>query len=154
VAVWPPDEVVAAVASLPRPEVVGLRWTGADQWHVTLRFYGTTEVEPAAAALRRTSAPPTVACMGPATERFGAGVLHVPVSGLDALAAEVADPCEDRPFHGHVTLARARGKGIDLRPYCGWPITASWPVTEITLVASSTLASGARYTVVERAPLR
>ena len=33
VAVWPPDDVVAELAALPRPDQPGLRWTTPDQWH-------------------------------------------------------------------------------------------------------------------------
>ncbi|MER3453020.1 MAG: RNA 2',3'-cyclic phosphodiesterase, partial [Acidimicrobiia bacterium] len=46
VAVWPPEEVLDVVAKLPRPGVVGLRWTSREQWHVTLRFFGSVP-EPA-----------------------------------------------------------------------------------------------------------
>ena len=56
VAVWPPDEVLDLIAALPRPEVEGLRWTTRDQWHVTLRFFGSVELAPAAVALRGVAA--------------------------------------------------------------------------------------------------
>jgi 2'-5' RNA ligase len=93
--------------------------------------------------------------MGPALGRFGRRVLHVPVSGLEAVATAVGEPSDDRPFHGHLTLARARERrGVDLRPFdgvaCG-PV--EWTVDEVTLVRSHLGRGGARYEVVQRARL-
>ncbi|HVM01677.1 MAG TPA: 2'-5' RNA ligase family protein, partial [Acidimicrobiales bacterium] len=123
VAVWPPEEVVGAVASAvaalsaAHPEQArALRWTGPEQWHVTLRFLGDAGLDEAARAFRAVAAParpgPATAVLGPATGRFGRRVLHLPVAGLDDLAAAVVaatagvgEPPEDRPFAGHLTLA-------------------------------------------------
>ena len=120
VAAWPPPEVVASLAALPRPDVAGLRWTRPDQWHVTLRFLGHVEgVEPVVAATR-----------------------------------SIGEPPEDRPFQGHVTLARVAGRArVDLRPLTGTALSASWPVYELTLVSSRLGPSGPRYEVVGRFPL-
>ncbi|MBW3548710.1 MAG: hypothetical protein KY452_11325, partial [Actinobacteria bacterium] len=49
VAVRPPPEVVATLATLDRPERPGLRWTPPEQWHVTLRFFGPVDAEQAEA---------------------------------------------------------------------------------------------------------
>lgn len=158
-----PDEVLSLVDALPRPGAVGVRWTTRSQWHVTLRFLGRVDdalVDHVVDALRSVDVPAgMVASLGPATARFGQRVLQVPVDGLDALAARVVDatasfgePPEDRPFRGHLTLARV-GRGarrVDLRPLCGTPIGASWPVTGFELYASELHPHGARYTVVER----
>lgn len=163
VAVWPPAEVLDLVAALPRPGVVGLRWTSREQWHVTLRFLGRVEdPAPVAEALARAAASvpgPLTAVLGPATDRFGQRVLHVPVGGLEPLAAAVVaatsgygEPPEDRPFHGHLTLARARDR-VDLRPLCGVPISATWEVATVALVRSDLHPKGARYTDVATAPL-
>jgi 2'-5' RNA ligase len=158
VAVWPPEEVLDAVAALPRPEVDGLRWTTRDQWHVTLRFFGNAEVGDAIAALRQAKAEATVAHLGPETARFGKRILHVPVGGIDAIGKAVVDATkevgrrpEDRPFSGHLTLARTRDRrrGVDLRPLEGVPIEARWPVGEVCLVESRLSPKGARYDVVE-----
>jgi RNA 2',3'-cyclic 3'-phosphodiesterase len=180
VAVWPPLEVVAKVVELDRPAWQGVRWTTADQWHVTLRFFGSVpdgEVEllresfidpgPAAATATATwtttatamaVAAMAVAVTGPAVERLGRGVLCLPVAGLDDLAervkaatAGVGVPEPDRPFKGHLTLARAK-PGADLRPLAGARLSASWPVEEVTLVASQTRPDGATYHVLARAP--
>jgi 2'-5' RNA ligase len=163
VAVWPPDDVLDLVAALPRPDVDGLRWTTREQWHVTLRFFGSVELDEAVDALDRVSAPPTTAELGPEIGRFGRRILQVPVGGLEGVAAavvvataEVGRPPEDRPFAGHITLARARDRrrGVDLRPLAGLSIAASWPVGEVCLVESHLHPHGARYEVVERFPLR
>ena len=162
VAVWPPEDVLDALAGLPRPEVPGLRWTRRDQWHVTLRFLGAVdEAQPVVAALGTIDgAVPAEAVMGPAVERFGRRVLQVPVAGLDALATAVAGVtegvgrAEDRPFRGHLTLARARpGSRLDLRRLTGVPLAARWTARELCLVESVPSTGGSRYRVVERFPL-
>ncbi len=171
VAVWPPPEVVGALVRLPRLESEGERWTSPEQWHVTLRFLG--EVGDAAegrAAFDRIDlgqAAGTVAEIGPATACFGRHVLQAPVGGLDALAAAVLAATAEvgappgAPFSGHLTLARARGQrrrggrpdGADLRRLAGAPISARWPVTEITLVASTPGSAGSRYRVLAARPV-
>ncbi len=164
VAVWPPDEVLDAVAGLARPEVPGLRWTGREQWHVTLRFLGAVEdPSPVVDALgtvgRRLEA--MVAELGPAVGRFGHRLLHVPVVGLDELAGIVVDattglgrPPEDRAFSGHITLARvAKRARVDLRRLVGEKVAERWTVDDVCLVASRLAPAGARYDVVARFPL-
>lgn len=162
VAVWPPEEVLDALAALARADVPGLRWTGRLQWHVTLRFIGAVDevasVTAALAAMER--APPADAVLGPAVARFDQRVLHVPVAGLDAVAAAVSRATdglgrrEDRPFHGHLTLARARrGSRVDLRPLTGSRLAARWRVEEVCLVESRLSSVGSRYQVLERFPL-
>ncbi|HEX2064756.1 MAG TPA: RNA 2',3'-cyclic phosphodiesterase [Acidimicrobiales bacterium] len=159
VAVWPPAEVVATLAALPRPDVAGLRWTSAHQWHVTLRFLGEADPDDAVRALRGADRVGDASVgLGPVTGRFGRRVLHVPARGLEAAAASVAAATRgvgqappDRPFTGHVTLARARDRrGVDLRPLSGVPVQARWTATELRLVASHLGGRGpARYEVVE-----
>jgi 2'-5' RNA ligase len=161
VAVWPAD-VLDRVAAVERPEVAGLRWTRRDQWHVTLRFLGQVELDPVVAALAGVHAPPAEATLGPEVGRFAHRVLHVPVAGLDAVAAEVVGatagvgrPPEDRPFAGHLTLARvAKGARVDLRRFAGAAIDGRWDVTDICLVESRLSSAGARYEVVQRFALR
>jgi 2'-5' RNA ligase len=153
--------MVDLLRAMPRPDVEGLRWTTEDQWHVTLRFFGEASEDDAIAALSMVHAPATTAVMGPRTGRFGRRILHVPVGGLDDVAGRVIDktkrvgtPPEPRPFHGHLTLARARDRrGVDLRASCDVPLVGEWRVDEVTLVASRLSPRGARYEVVERFPL-
>lgn len=164
VAVWPPPPIVDALVDLPRPELPGLRWTTPEQWHVTLRFIGSVAGEQRHrfdAAWDALVLPVSAqARMGPATAWFGRHVLHVPVGGLDELAATVrratADVCETpgaRPFAGHITLARAKDRGSQaaaLAGLAGVVLRGSWDVDELTLVSSRTEPDGARYEVLRR----
>jgi 2'-5' RNA ligase len=164
VAVWPPDEVLDLLEGLDRPEFNGLRWTARDQWHVTLRFLGPVpDVEPVAEALDGVSAPlPVIAGLGPAIGRFGQRILHVPVAGLDQLAAGVVAatagvgrPPEDRPFRAHITLARVAKHGcVDLRPFAGAAVAGEWDVGAVCLVESRLSPHGARYEVLNEFPIR
>ncbi len=160
-AVWPPDEVLDRLAALPRPEVDGMRWTDQEQWHVTLRFLGSVDdVEPVQAALADVASAnaAVAAVLGPAVDRFGQRILQVPVAGLDDIAAAVVRLTahlgkrpDDRPFHGHVTLARvSRDARVDLRPLTGTAVSAEWDVSSVCLVESHLSPKGAHYEVLER----
>ena len=162
VAVWPSEEVLDKVASLPRPAVEGLRWTTRDQWHVTLRFLGRVAgVEPVSEGLAGLVLAPVAAVLGPALGRFDQRILHIPVRGLEPVAAavvdatrHVGDPPDERPFHGHLTLARVnKGTRVDLRPLAGRSMQANWEVDALCLVESHLSSSGARYEVLERFPM-
>jgi len=167
VAVWPPDDLRAALAGLERPALPGLRWTTAEQWHVTLDFLGRVdpaEVGPLTAALA--SVPATLeraveAQAGPSPVALSERVWALPVGGLEALAAAVAEAGRpwrtgageaSRPFRGHLTLARAAGPGLlrGLRPQS---LSARWRVAEATLVESRTDPGGAVYRVIAGWPL-
>ncbi|HEX5366408.1 MAG TPA: RNA 2',3'-cyclic phosphodiesterase [Acidimicrobiales bacterium] len=162
VAVWPPPDVVAALAGLPRPVVPGVRWTRREAWHVTLRFLGEVEdPAPVAAALDRAALAPASARLGPRLTALGRRVLAVPVAGLDELAAGVGAPVasssrpgpgDQRAFRGHVTLARAR-RGGDVRPLAGATVQGGWRVDAVELVLSRPEGRGHRYEVLHRRPL-
>jgi 2'-5' RNA ligase len=160
VAVWPPAAVVQMLAGLDRSPDPDLRWTSPEQWHVTLRFLGRVEDEQQDElhdAWEQIVLEPAQAVLGPATQRFGDRILHVPVAGLDRLAAlvvgateGVGEPPDEREFSGHLTLARAPRGSNSLRPLVGTPIEARWNVAEITLVVSHLRPSGAHYETVAR----
>ena len=157
VATWPSADVVATLRALERPAIDGIRWTTEDQWHVTLKFLGETDLDEATTSFKRVRAVRTLAIMGPATAKLGKGIVQVPVQGLGDTAAAVGDALgrDERPFRGHLTLARARERrGVDLRPLIGVPLAGEWPVDEITLVASELHPTGARYQTVATLPLR
>lgn len=163
VAVWPPPPVIEQLARMARPAVSGLRWTTEDQWHVTLRFLGEVGddgLDGGKMALRKLEPggrlSPVTAIAGPAVIRLGSSVLCLPVAGLDALAASVGRltagigaPVGHRPFRGHLTLARINGSAR----VTAEPLSASWAVEEVTLVASRLHREGARYEVISRARL-
>lgn len=164
VAVHPPVEVLDALAALPRPERSGVRWTTRDQWHVTMRFLGEVDdPEPVAGALAAAVAPlaPVTAVLGPAVTSLRPGVVCVPVAGLDDVAAAVVGATAgfgqappDRPFRGHLTLARVRRGSGPPRRLAGAPVAATWPVGSVTLVRSRLHPHGARYDAVATAALR
>ena len=157
--------MVRALHALDRPDVASVRWTGPEAWHVTLRFLGgvapddVPSVAGALGALR--TVPAVVAELGPVTRRLGRTVLMAPVAGLEPVAdavdealAEVGVAPEARPFRGHLTVARSRGRAPLPRGLAGAALAARWVVDEVTLV-ESTLggARGSRYSVLERVPL-
>lgn len=163
--VWPPPDVVALLASLERPKMDAVRWTTPDQWHVTLAFLGNVPVSlidaleaALGAATARVAAPPE-ARLGPVTQRVGRSVLCVPVEGLDQIAAEVRralgallpDAGLDRPFAGHLTLARSRGHRTVPASLGGALVEAGWRAREVSLVRSELDPKGARYTTLATA---
>jgi 2'-5' RNA ligase len=159
VAVEPPPEVLDRIAALPRPDEPGVRWTRPEHWHVTLRFLGEAPLDAAVDALARLDAPAAVAEVGPVVSRLGRNVVCLPVRGLDALAAAVAEatgrvgePPDPRPFTGHLTLARLRHRGAC--GLAGTPFAATFPVTEVRLVRSELTADGPVHTVEATRSLR
>lgn len=166
VAVWPDEAAVAQLAALNRPSIDGVRWTARSQWHVTLRFLGEVgddDADTVASALRATAAgvPVPTAVLGPEVTRVG-NMLWAPVDGLAELARAVVGatesygaPPEDRPFRGHITLARQRSRatGRPLRSAHGQPLAGSWGVSSIELVRSQLGREGSRYETVARLPL-
>jgi 2'-5' RNA ligase len=164
VAVWPPASLTEQLRTMDRPPRPGLRWTTEDQWHVTLRFLGDLAA-PEEAALRAslgrvaTGVPVAEAAAGPRPRALGTGVWVLPVTGLDGLAAAVGvatrdlgQPPPQRPYRGHLTLARARRPGL-LRGLPEPGVAGEWTVTGITLVRSHLGSGGARYEVTGRWPL-
>ena len=167
VAVSPPRDVLAPlddmVASL-RLRAPGLSWVPADRWHVTLAFLG--DVEPAAqddlcARLARVARrhPPVRVRIGRGG-RFGGRVLWVAVMGdLAPLARAVARAAgkagievEDRPWRGHLTLARTRpGRFADLRDLAAALATTTcpeWTASTFALIESR-LGPNPRHIQVE-----
>lgn len=156
VAVWPPDDVVRKLTAMPRPAIDGLRWTKPERLHITLRFLGQCDEAEASGALRQVSFVPAAVTLGPVLRRLGRGVVMLPASGVDGLAASVTDatnhigqPPPNRRFTGHMTVARfRRDPPPGLWPPEGLPtFDASFTASEMALVRVE--PSGA-YVNVER----
>ncbi|HYY78378.1 MAG TPA: hypothetical protein VFD04_04225 [Actinomycetes bacterium] len=153
VAVWPPPEVVAVLSALERPALPEVRWSVPEQWMVKLRPLGHVDgrlVPPLVAALREEldGAPAADCVLGPATRRLGGQWLGAPVAGLDDLAAVVFEATErlvpvthPQPFQADVVLARGRVP-VQL---AGRPLSASWTVRSLSLVADRSFPGTARY---------
>jgi 2'-5' RNA ligase len=110
---------------------VRARWVRPESMHLTLKFLGPLlpeKVAAVAAALDPVAAacPPlalTTAGLGGFPSQRKARVLWVGVGGertrlvelqqaIDTALAPLAWPAEKRPFKGHLTLARAKGRGF------------------------------------------
>jgi RNA 2',3'-cyclic 3'-phosphodiesterase len=161
-------EVGAVVAQL-RPKAENLRWTAPDSWHVTLQFLGNAGREQLESLIARLgevhSAAVKIQLTAPGIfER--AGVLHVGVKltqQLEELQQSVVVAtgrcgfgAGDRPFHPHITLARAKGQGrgrdmsklgLGLK---GAPVFTPFIAEEFLLYESFTEPRGARYEVRAR----
>ena len=158
VAARPPAPTLDLIAALPRPEQVGVRWTPRDQWHVTLLFLADAEPDDVAARLAGLRAPAAAARIT-RWATIGRAIGALVVEGLDELAHAIerqVGVVADRPFRGHLTLARNRGRGT---PRVRVPATtfdapaATFAVTEVELVRSDLSRDGARHTVELVVPL-
>ena len=159
VTAWLPGRVVDAIAALPRPDEPGVRYSRRDQWHVTMRFLGSCEVDEALAAFHTIDASATEAVVGPAVSRLGRSIVVVPVQGLDALAAEVVratsdvgQPPDPRPFTGHITIARLRDRAAC--GVAGGRFVDRFPVDAVHLVRSDLRPDGAVYDTIATQRLR
>ncbi|MBH1936031.1 RNA 2',3'-cyclic phosphodiesterase [Streptomyces sp. AV19] len=182
VAVIPPSSALAELADAAAqlrgfPDAGRLRWAAPDTWHFTLAFLGEVDegllpelTERLGRAAHRHPAHEVRLARG---GRFGDRVLWAGAEGdvgtLGGLAASAAAGArrtgigvdESRPFHAHLTLARATGR-LSLRPYAealadfrGTPFR----VGRLELVRSRLPGSGTpgerpRYETVESWPLR
>lgn len=145
-----------------RDELAGMRWTDPGGWHVTLAFLGATEAASAPGLVERLA---TVAEAHQSTTSRTGGLGAFPAAArarvawygiedddgrLARLAADVAVALglnASRPFHPHLTLARARRQPVDLRT---WLASASAPDGVLTtdgfaLMRSHTGSGPPRY---------
>lgn len=158
VAVWPPDQVSAALAALDIAPETGVRPVQPQNWHVTLRFLGSADPGIVHDRLVDADLPRVEAALGPAVERLGRHQLVVPTHGVDGLAARVAEVTRGlgeaarRPFRGHLTMARTKPDAPSAA--IGRPIRQRFVVHEISLVASELTPRGAVYTTLDRYPTR
>jgi RNA 2',3'-cyclic 3'-phosphodiesterase len=178
VALVPPPEALAdldAAVGSARPGRRDLRWTGPEDWHVTLAFLGEVTTPGAdrlaprleRAAARHRPLPLAFAGAGAFPAAARARVLWCGLDGdrsaLAALAASVAaaarragapPPDAGRPFRPHLTLARGRSQAdvrdlmTALSPYRG----PRWRAEHVDLIESRP-GGQPRYTTIGHWPL-
>ncbi len=182
IAVPVPEAARQAIGSLVeelrrrRPEA-GVRWVRPEGLHLTLRFLGQTRVDRLPAlrevigevasrhapfdlevsgggafpTLRR----PRVLWLG---VRRGAELLTALAADLDGQLAPLGWEPEGRPYSAHLTLART-DQGPAAAAMAAVLVEAAarlellWRVEEVILYESHLERAGARYVVLERAPL-
>jgi 2'-5' RNA ligase len=160
---------LAAVAARLRRREDGLRWMAPDSWHVTLQFLGNTDPEQypcLAARLGEVRSPPVpiqleaLGCFDRAGVFFAGVALTAELLSLERRVTAATALCgfaaETRPFHPHITLARAKGQGrgqglgalkarIERQP-----VFTRFVAQEFLLYESHLSPGGARYEVRER----
>lgn len=177
VALFPPPEVREAMLEAARRSVRAasapgdLRWAPPKNIHLTLRFLGEVAPDRVGAlsvALREVareheqfdlSIDRLGAFPSPAKARvvwFGVGEGEERVRRLagDVEGAVVAQgfPAEDRPFSPHVTMARTRGRQVELDAAAGAGIPA-FRARHLELVQSTLSSRGSTYAPVASYPL-
>lgn len=99
-----------------------LRWSSRDTWHITLQFLGETPIEKYNCVVRQLSqiqSPPVpiwlqgTGCFDRAGVFFAGVNVPSELRHLEKKVTAATSQCgvvaEDRPYHPHVTLARAKG---------------------------------------------
>jgi 2'-5' RNA ligase len=170
-ALWPDEEVRAAIESLARDCVlrIGGRAPDAANLHLTMAFIG--EVPADRVPVLREIGKCVSALLSPFTltlDRIGAfrkqeiawvgtARANPPIQALaDHLTARLTSAgfeLDRRPFHPHVTLARrARTRELDAQ-LGDWATPIVWNVTALTLAASKHTQGALRYVTVDSWPL-
>ena len=175
-AVRPPDAVLDAVEARLAPArkvMVGPRWAGRDQWHVTLQFLGAVAtLAPVVEGLEAAVAglPPFTFQLGgsgafpnPRRARVvwigteeGAGPMAGLAGAVTAALAPLGYEAEARPFRSHLTVARLRDPGDVTAVVTALGDSAvgeSWTVGEVVLYQSRLSPSGSTYIPLARLPL-
>jgi RNA 2',3'-cyclic 3'-phosphodiesterase len=162
-------EELSAVCQRLRSDSDRLRWSSPDSWHITLQFLGETPKD-------------QYDCLLPRLREIRSPGISVRLAGLDffdrvgvffagvdvspelallqrhvtAATAQCGFVAETRPYHPHVTLARARGdrRGHGLRELKSRvghePRFSSFIANEFLLYEAFLSPSGSRYEVRER----
>ncbi len=165
-------ELAAVVARL-RPGAGNLRWTASESWHITLQFLGEAtpeQYECLAARLGEVRAAPVAVQLGELGFFDSAGVFFADVivapelialeQGVVAATSKCGFVAEMRPFHPHITLARAKGqgRGAEWRELKGrtrsQPAFTRFTAREFILYESHLGPGGSQYEVRARFGLR
>jgi 2'-5' RNA ligase len=167
VAVELPEDVRAAVDDVTAPwrrSLPAFRWTPPDALHLTIAFIGSVDADdvraieaavgPAAAALG--SVPTGLTRFGTFPERGAARVLWVGLDDPDGGLVRVATATtvalgafletDERPYHPHITIARARRPATVPAAFHDDRVPlARWTIDALTLFRSHLGAGAPRY---------
>ena len=174
VAVFPPPEVRKSLADAARrlPINGNVRFTAPANVHLTLKFLGDVpeddlgRVVQALESLREGHAPFEASISGfgafPSARRArilwaGIGEGSERLIALSRHVEELVRPLgferEDRPYHPHLTLGRARGRPVTLQEAgISAPVTG-FLVDQVDLVQSVLGSAGATYSTLAAYPL-
>lgn len=158
---------LAALTERLKSPADGLRWSAEAGWHITLQFLGQTSEEQyhcVTAGLPRIRHAPFDVQLDPPgffdrSGVFFAGArVSAELTGLQSSVVEATRPCgfipEDRPYHPHITLARDKGRGRDLRRMKSRVPAdvhfSGFRASEFLLYQSFPGPGGSRYEVRER----
>ncbi len=159
------DEALGATMR-GRAREAGLdRWTPRIERHLTLRFIGETDAEAAvtrAVARAAASSGALRLLVGAMAAPLTARVVAIPVEGAERIAAAVDDAlaeagvaARERPFTGHITVARAshhlRAAAVEQALHHP-PLAVPW-AAEALQVIQSVSGGEARYVVRSTHPL-
>jgi len=153
-----------------RPDVAGMRWTEPESWHLTLAFLESVEADAVPAIADAVSG---VAARSGPMSLTGGGLGAFPSSGratvawygivdtngnLQRLAWDLRAALGldgDQPFRPHVTIARAKGRPVDLRPFLAEAHGPSMMVhgDRLELIRSHLGRGPARYELIQSAVL-
>ena len=154
-----PDEItVEHLDALDRSPAPGVRWVPPEQWHVTLRFFADADPGEVIEALDEVRLPEIEIELGPVVSRMGPSMVVLPATGAEPLAAIARaatahiPPRDDRPFVGHLTLARLRHRAAC--GVAGERFSARFVADRVELVESELSPTGARHRVVHTWPTR
>jgi 2'-5' RNA ligase len=167
-------ELIRCKQDALRKEGLRLRWVSPENVHLTIRFLGDIAVDDidgirqAVETAAAESAPPTVFAKGVGAFPKGGQprVVWIGLGGeLDALAeiyrrlndclAEKGIPPEKRPFKGHLTIGRIKGRmtAVNLHRYLeilGDVQGDSFKASRLCLYKSDPTPGGAVYTALAR----
>ena len=171
-ALWPDDEVRAALARAMPVVGPGGRVIPVENLHATLAFIGSTDIA-RLEALMALAAEIRGGSFVLSLDRYEiweralvALVAQQLPTELQRLAEQLRErlasagfPTDARPYRAHVTLIRerrrgSRREGLVTEGATAHPVSIPWRVDEFALVRSHTGARGSRYEVLQRWPLR
>jgi len=164
-AVYPGEEARGLLADVAPRDARDVRVTDMADWHVTLRFLGELDEQDTSMMGKVVhdallGVAPIDVYLGPTTALgTGARVLFAPAEGLEEVVGLLEEALDglveprDGPFRGHLTLARARGRGRISGVHAGRSVHVAFSASEVVLVGSKLEPDRAVHHLVRRFPL-